>query len=65
LIAAVLALLVWTMLDMRKGNERLKASLAAEHVDSTYAHLAKMSAEAKSEEDFDKAATVERDAEQR
>ncbi|ALB29561.1 Nramp family divalent metal transporter [Companilactobacillus heilongjiangensis] len=65
LIAAVLALLIWTMLDMHKGNERLKASLAAEHVDSTYAHLAKMSAEAKTEADFDKAATVERDAEQR
>ena len=65
LIVAVLALLLWTVLDMRKGNERLKVSLAKENVSSTYEHLAKMSADAKSEEEFDKEATAERDAEQR
>ncbi|WCG35984.1 Nramp family divalent metal transporter [Companilactobacillus farciminis] len=65
LIAAVLALLAWTMIDMRKGNERLKASLAKEHVSSTYEHLAKMSAAATSEEEFDEEATAERDSEQR
>ncbi|KRO00371.1 Nramp family divalent metal transporter [Companilactobacillus kimchiensis] len=65
LIIAVLALLVWTLVDMYKGNERLKTELAAEHVDSTYAHLAKLSAEAGSSEEFDKEATEERNAEQR
>jgi len=57
LIAAVIALLVWTMVDMHKGNEKLKKQLASEHVDSTYAHLAKMSAEASSEAEFDREAT--------
>ncbi|MGI3101151.1 Nramp family divalent metal transporter [Companilactobacillus alimentarius] len=65
LIAAVLALLVWTVFDMHKGNERLKTVLAKEDVTSTYEHLAKISASASSEEDFDKQATAERNSEQR
>ncbi len=65
LIAAVLALLIWTIIDMHKGNERLKNVLAKEDVTSTYEHLAKMSASAGSEEEFDKEATAERNSEQR
>ncbi|AKP03240.1 Nramp family divalent metal transporter [Companilactobacillus pabuli] len=65
LIAAVLALLVWTIVDMHKGNERLKNVLAKEDVTSTYEHLAKLSAAAGSEEEFDKEATAERNSEQR
>lgn len=65
LIAAVLALLIWTVVDMHKGNERLKKALAKENVSSTYEHLAKMSAEAGSDEEFDREATAERNAEQR
>ena len=65
LIAAVLALLIWTILDMHKGNERLKNVLAKENVTSTYEHLAKMSASATSEEEFDEEATAERNSEQR
>jgi len=65
LIAAVLALLVWTVFDIHKGNERLKTVLAKEDVTSTYEHLAKISASASSEEDFDKQATAERNSEQR
>ncbi|TGD22733.1 divalent metal cation transporter [Companilactobacillus suantsaicola] len=65
LIAAVLALLIWTILDMHKGNERLKNVLAKENVTSTYEHLAKMSASATYEEEFDKEATAERNSEQR
>lgn len=65
LIAAVLALLVWTVVDMHKGNERLKNVLAKEDVSSTYEHLAKMSAAAASEEEFDNEATAERNSEQR
>ncbi|HJF87407.1 MAG TPA: Nramp family divalent metal transporter [Companilactobacillus farciminis] len=65
LIAAVLALLIWTIIDMHKGNERLKNVLAKEDVTSTYEHLAKMSASAGSEQEFDKEATAERNSEQR
>ncbi len=65
LIAAVLALLIWTIIDMHKGNERLKNVLAKEDVTSTYEHLAKMSASAGSEEEFDKEDTAERNSEQR
>jgi manganese transport protein len=65
LIAAVLALLIWTIVDMHKGNERLKNVLAKEDVTSTYEHLAKLSAAAGSEEEFDQEATAERNSEQR
>lgn len=60
LIVAVVALLVWTLVDMHKGNERLKTELASEHVSSTYEHLAKLSREAGSEAEFDKEAVEER-----
>jgi manganese transport protein len=50
---------------MHKGNERLKNVLAKEDVTSTYEHLAKLSAAAGSEEEFDKEATAERNSEQR